>query len=97
MSSAAENKENGAKGRGQLRYRTGVVASEKMQQTVVVSITRQVRHSRYGKIVKRTSKLYAHDTKNECKLGDTVEVVESRPISKLKRWRVHRVITRAVV
>lgn len=81
--------------RGQIRTREGVVVSNKMNKTVVVSITRQVRHEKYGKIIKRWNKLYAHDEQNACKVGDTVEVIETRPLSRLKRWRVIKVLSHA--
>lgn len=64
----------------------GVVTSDKMNKSIVVSIQRQVRHEKYGKIIKRTTKVHAHDEKNECKVGDVVIVRECRPISKTKSW-----------
>ena len=69
--------------------------SDKMQATVVVAVTERVRHARYGKTVQRTRKLYAHDAENDAKLGDRVRVTETRPLSKLKRWRVTEVVERA--
>jgi small subunit ribosomal protein S17 len=66
-----------------------------MNKTVVVAVERLLRHPRYKKTIKKTSKLYAHDENNECKLGDTVWVMESRPLSKLKRWRVFQVAKKA--
>ncbi len=69
--------------------------SDKMQATVVVAVTERVRHSRYGKTVQRTRKLYAHDAENDAKVGDRVRVTETRPLSKLKRWRVTEVVERA--
>ena len=77
------------------KVREGTVISDKMAATVVVAVTERVRHSRYGKIVQRTRKLYAHDESNEAKVGDKVRVMETRPISKSKRWRVTDVIERA--
>ena len=66
-----------------------------MQATVVVAVTERVRHARYGKTVQRTRKLYAHDSDNDAKIGDRVRVTETRPLSKLKRWRVTEVVERA--
>jgi small subunit ribosomal protein S17 len=77
------------------KTREGLVVSDKMQATVVVAVTERVRHSRYGKTVQRTRKLYAHDSGLEAKIGDRVRVIETRPLSKLKRWRVTDVLERA--
>jgi small subunit ribosomal protein S17 len=66
-----------------------------MQKTIVVAVERLLQHPRYKRIVKRTNKLYAHDEKNECKIGDKVKVMEIRPLSKLKRWRVVSVLEKA--
>jgi small subunit ribosomal protein S17 len=77
------------------KTREGLVVSDKMQATVVVAVTERVRHARYGKTVQRTRKLYAHDAENDAKIGDRVRVVETRPVSKLKRWRVTEVLERA--
>jgi small subunit ribosomal protein S17 len=77
------------------KVREGLVVSDKMQATVVVAVVERVRHARYGKTVQRTRKLYAHDGGLEAKLGDRVRVMETRPISKLKRWRVTEVLERA--
>ncbi|MBP1635691.1 MAG: rpsQ [Acidobacteria bacterium] len=74
----------------------GVVTSDRMHKTVVVSVERQVRHPVYGKIQRRTSKFLAHDEGNEAKVGDLVEIVEARPLSKRKRWAVARIVRRAV-
>ena len=73
----------------------GRVVSDKMQKSVVVTIERLVKHPLYGKRIKRTSRYTAHDENNECKEGDLVEIMETRPLSKTKRWRVLRVIERA--
>jgi len=81
--------------RGRRKVRTGIVVSDKMDKTVVVRIDRQVRHPLYGKIVRRSSKLAAHDETNDAHEGDTVRVMETRPISKSKRWRVVEVVERA--
>jgi len=75
----------------------GTVVSDKMEKTIVVSVETSVRHKVYGKIVKRTYKLKAHDENNECKTGDKVKVMETRPLSKDKRWRVVEVIQKAIV
>ena len=74
------------------KTRTGKVVSNKMQKTIVVAVEDHVKHPLYGKIVKRTYKLKAHDEKNECNIGDTVKVMETRPLSKDKRWRLVEVI-----
>ena len=81
--------------RGQRKVRTGVVVSDKMEKTVVVSIASQVRHPMYGKIVRRTTKLQAHDEAREAHVGDTVRIMETRPLSKTKRWRLVEVLERA--
>ena len=81
--------------RGLRKVRTGVVVSNKMDKSVLVEIERMVKHPKYGKIVKRSSKFMAHDDKNECKEGDTVSIMETRPISKSKCWRVVKIIERA--
>ena len=75
----------------------GKVVSDKMDKTVVVAVETSVRHKVYNKIVKRTYKLKAHDEANECKIGDTVKVMETRPLSKDKRWRVVEVMEKAIV
>ena len=77
------------------KTRTGKVISDKMDKTIVVAIEDHVRHPLYGKIVKRTYKLKAHDEKNECGIGDTVRVMETRPLSKDKRWRLVEIIEKA--
>lgn len=77
------------------KSRIGMVVSDKMDKTVVVAIKDSVQHPLYKKIIKRTIRLKAHDENNECGVGDTVEVMETRPISKDKRWRVSRVIEKA--
>ena len=81
--------------RGRRKLRTGVVVSDKMDKTVLVRIDRQVRHPLYGKTVRRSSKLAAHDEANDAHVGDTVRVMETRPLSKTKRWRVVEVVERA--
>ena len=77
------------------KTRTGKVVSDKMDKTVVVAIADNVQHPLYKKIVKRTVKLKAHDEENTCNIGDTVEIMETRPLSKDKRWRLVNVIERA--
>ncbi len=77
------------------KTRTGRVVSDKMDKTIVVAIEDHVKHPLYGKIVKRTYKLKAHDEKNECGIGDTVKVMETRPLSKDKRWRLVEIIEKA--
>ena len=77
------------------KTRTGKVVSNKMDKTIVVSIVDNVKHPLYGKIVKRTYKLKAHDEKNECNIGDRVRVMETRPLSKDKRWRLVEIIEKA--
>ena len=77
------------------RTLTGRVVSDKMDKTVVVLIERKVPHPEYGKYVKRSTKLHAHDEKNECKIGDVVSISESRPYSKTKSWEVVAVLERA--
>ena len=77
------------------KTRTGKVTSDKMDKTITVAIEDHVKHPLYNKIVKRTNKLKAHDENNECKIGDTVKVMETRPLSKDKRWRLVEIIERA--
>ena len=75
----------------------GTVVSDKMDKTVVVAVKTNVKHKIYGKIVKRTYKLKAHDEENTCKVGDTVKVMETRPLSKDKRWRVVEIMEKAEI
>ena len=77
------------------KTRVGVVVSDKMDKTIVVSIKERVKHPLYQKTVNRTKKLKAHDEKNECGIGDTVMVAETRPLSKDKRWRVVEIVEKA--
>ena len=77
------------------KVREGTVVSNKMNQTAVIQIVERVRHAKYDKFVLRTKKLYAHDEKNECQPGDRVRVMETRPMSKLKRWRLVEIVERA--
>ena len=77
------------------KTRTGKVTSDKMDKTITIAIEDHVKHPLYNKIVKRTYKLKAHDENNECKIGDTVKVMETRPLSKDKRWRLVEIMERA--
>ena len=77
------------------KTRIGLVVSDKMEKTVVVSIERRVQHPVYGKMVRRTKRLKAHDENNDAKTGDTVRIMETRPMSKDKRWRVVEIVERA--
>ena len=81
--------------RGARKSRTGLVVSDKMDKTVVVAIERRVPHPIYGKMITRTKRLKAHDEENSAKVGDTVRIVETRPLSKDKRWRVVEIMQRA--
>jgi small subunit ribosomal protein S17 len=74
------------------KTRTGVVSSNKMDKTVTVAVERKVKHPIYGKFVKKTTKFHAHDEKNECSIGDVVKIMETRPLSKTKRWRLVEVV-----
>jgi small subunit ribosomal protein S17 len=74
------------------KTRTGVVSSNKMDKTITVAVERKVKHPIYGKFVKKTTKFHAHDEKNECSIGDTVKIMETRPMSKTKRWRLVEVV-----
>ena len=80
---------------GQRKQLVGRVTSDKMDKTVVVVVERTVRHTLYGKVLRRAKKYKAHDEKNECKVGDQVCIVESRPMSREKRWRVAEILERA--
>ena len=77
------------------KTRVGLVTSDKMDKTIVVSVTDNVKHPLYNKIVKRTYKLKAHDENNECRIGDRVKVKETRPLSKDKRWRLVEIVEKA--
>ncbi len=74
------------------KTRIGVVTSNKMTKTITVEVERKVKHPIYGKFVKKTTKFHAHDDKNECSIGDVVKIMESRPLSKTKRWRLVEVV-----
>ena len=83
--------------RNMRKVKVGKVVSDKMDKTMVVAVEDSVKHPLYKKIVKRTKKLKAHDEKNECKIGDRVEIMETRPLSKDKRWRVVEIMEKAIV
>lgn len=77
------------------KERIGIVTSSKMDKSVVVSVERKVKHPKYGKFIKNTTKFVAHDEKNECGEGDTVRIMETRPLSKSKNWRLVEIVERA--
>lgn len=77
------------------KERVGVVTSDKMEKSIVVAVERKVKHPKYGKFLKKTTKFVAHDEKNDCNTGDTVKIMETRPISKNKCWRLVEVLERA--
>jgi small subunit ribosomal protein S17 len=81
--------------RGRRKTRTGVVVSNKMQKSIVVAVVRRVRHPLYKKYFNKTKKYMAHDETNDCKVGDTVRIVETRPLSAHKRWRLESIVERA--
>ncbi len=74
------------------KERIGVVVSNKMEKTIIVTVKRKMKHPIYGKFVNKTSKLYAHDEQNACSIGDTVKIMETKPLSKSKRWRLVEII-----
>ena len=77
------------------KEKTGVVTSNKMQKSIVVAVERKVKHPKYGKFLNKTTKFTAHDEKNECNIGDTVLIAETRPLSKNKCWRLVQIVERA--
>ena len=77
------------------KERIGVVTSNKMTKSIVVAVERRVKHAKYGKFVKQTSKFVAHDEKDDCNIGDTVRIAETRPLSKTKNWRLVEIVERA--
>lgn len=81
--------------RGLQKEREGVVVSDKMAKTIIVKVTRLVRHPKYGKFLRRDSKYYAHDESGQAKIGDVVRIVQTRPMSRLKRWRLAEVVSKA--
>jgi small subunit ribosomal protein S17 len=74
------------------KTRVGIVSSNKMDKTITVKVERKIKHPLYGKFLKKTTSFHAHDEKNECSIGDTVKIMESRPMSKTKRWRLVEVV-----
>jgi small subunit ribosomal protein S17 len=91
----SESTETAATRANPRKVREGTVVSDKMNSTIVVAVVERVSHPRYGKTVQRTKKLYAHDENNDAKVGDRVRVQETRPLSKLKRWRLSEIVERA--
>ena len=84
-----------AQARGKRKSRVGKVVSDKMDKTIAVAIERSMPHPLYGRVIRRTKKLMAHDAENAASAGDTVEITETRPLSKKKRWRLSRIVVRA--
>jgi small subunit ribosomal protein S17 len=95
VSASEQQAQQAAAERARRKIRQGVVVSDKMDKTVLVRIDRQMRHPLYKKIVRRSSKLAAHDERNDAHVGDTVRVMETRPLSKNKRWRVIEIVEKA--
>jgi len=81
--------------RGFRKVREGLVVSDKMEKTIVVEVEDRVKHGLYGKVIRRTSKLKAHDEQNQCGVGDRVQIMETRPLSATKRWRVVEILEKA--
>ncbi|MFN8266830.1 MAG: 30S ribosomal protein S17 [Chitinophagales bacterium] len=77
------------------KTRVGVVTSNKMEKTITVAVVRKLKHPKYGKFLKKTKKFHAHDEKNECNIGDTVKIMETRPMSATKRWRLVEIVEKA--
>ncbi|HSV76267.1 MAG TPA: 30S ribosomal protein S17 [Bacteroidales bacterium] len=77
------------------KERTGIVVSNKMQKSIVVEVQRRIRHPKYGKFIKRSSRFMAHDETNQCNIGDTVRIMETRPLSRQKCWRLVEILERA--
>ena len=94
-SATAEPEADGSRPGNRRKVREGIVVSDAMSSTVVVAVVERVRHPKYGKTVQRTKKLYVHDAEDSAKVGDRVRVQETRPLSKLKRWRLTEVVERA--
>ena len=95
MSESNVTEEQTTEARGARKTREGLVVSDKMDKTVVVAVEDRVKHALYGKVLRRTSKLKAHDEQNDCGIGDRVLIMETRPLSATKRWRVVQVLERA--
>jgi small subunit ribosomal protein S17 len=93
--SSVTDTDTGSQPRGRRKVREGTVVSDKMDKTVVVEIEDRVKHPLYGKILRRTSKLKVHDEQNSCRVGDRVSLMETRPLSATKRWRVVEIVERA--
>ncbi len=91
----AEQQQQQAPTRGKRKVREGLVVSDKMDKTVVVAVEDRVKHALYGKIIRRTTKYKAHDERNECGVGDRVRLMETRPLSATKRWRVVEILEKA--
>jgi small subunit ribosomal protein S17 len=85
----------GAEDRKLRKTRVGVVTSNKMEKTITVAVVRKLKHPKYGKFLKKTKKFHAHDEKNECNIGDTVKIMETRPLSATKRWRLVEIVEKA--
>ena len=95
MSESNVTEEQTTEARGARKTREGLVVSDKMDKTVVVAVEDRVKHALYGKVMRRTSRLKAHDEANDCGVGDRVQIMETRPLSATKRWRVVQVVERA--
>jgi len=95
MSETQQSSGPGLAGRGYRKVREGLVVSDKMDKTIVVEVEDRVKHGLYGKVIRRTSKLKAHDEQNQCGVGDRVQIMETRPLSATKRWRVVEILERA--
>jgi small subunit ribosomal protein S17 len=95
MSMSEQTTESSTEVRGRRKVREGLVVSDKMNKTVVVAVEDQVKHPLYGKVMRRTSKLKAHDEQNACGIGDRVLLMETRPLSATKRWRVVEILEKA--
>jgi len=91
----AENTNTATESRNLRKIRIGVVTSNKMAKTITVAVERRVKHPIYGKFVKKTTSFHAHDEKNECTVGDIVKIMETRPLSKTKRWRLVEIVEKA--
>lgn len=96
MGQAAESQVGQTTKRRLRKSQDGIVVSDKMTKTIIVAVARQVQHKSYGKIIRKTRKYYAHDERGEAKVGDLVRIVESRPLSRLKHWRLQTVLRKAV-
>ncbi|HZB32884.1 MAG TPA: 30S ribosomal protein S17 [Streptosporangiaceae bacterium] len=92
---AEQQEQQSAPVRGKRKVREGLVVSDKMDKTVVVAVEDRVKHALYGKIIRRTTKYKAHDERNECGIGDRVRLMETRPLSATKRWRVVEILEKA--